>query len=658
MDINIKHAIPFLRGLLVSSLAVIGVLMLFRIVFIVFNVPISVLATQVGDLPKAIYNALRFDLQVAAYVAILPTVILLAQPFIPSPHCRQYAQRACTWYYTVAITLLASLSAIDLGYYANFNSHISLTFFDFFDEEPISLIQTIWDDYPVVWIVIALCIIAFLIKKTTNKAYAQGHSTARISTKKTGCTILGYIAVLVICLRGSVGPYPLQVEDLIVSVDERVNNIIPNAAYMLKKALKEKSMVFESKSTETLLKEYGFSNMQEAIDTFADNRVTLSADTLPTLHKVLFAQAPDTITSQPNILLLCSESWSNFLMQMGKELQCGMDKHFAEDMVFDNFQSVRNGTIATIENITISTPYQRVFRSKYCLQCLPSSIALPFHNSGYTTEFISGMDMAWENCTPSLKYQLFDKLTGKYEIMAENPKAEANAVGVYDEYMLQTILKRLNRKTQQPQMIIGMTTTNHPPLTIPEHTQLPALPKDFCKQKCFNSVGEDVIEKYLKAYQYYNSCLTHFLNEFKKSEASKNTILMITGDHNVRAILNYNIIGKRWQNSVPLYIYLPPSLRNGAYPIHSKKWGCHYDLVATMAPFAFKNTEYMKLGSNLLDTTIADNQSYSYNEDQTRADASYLAIGKRKAAAREFLLRLYFQKVFANQKNKSRQQKK
>lgn len=198
-------------------------------------------------------------------------------------------------------------------------------------------------------------------------------------------------------------------------------------------------------------------------------------------------------------------------------------------------------------------------------------------------------------------------------------------------------------------MIMGMTTTNHPPLTIPDNVKLPAIPKEFCSKSCFNNVDKDVVEKYLKAYQYFNTCLAHFLDEFKKSEAAKNTILIITGDHNVRAILNYNVIGKRWQNSVPLYIYLPPCFRSKNYPAHPKKWGCHYDLLATMAPFAFKNTEYMKLGNNLLDGSIPDAQSYSYNEEQTRAETPYLAIAKRKAAARELLLHLYFQRIFAEQ---------
>lgn len=644
---RIKDTMPFLRGLLISSSLVVGILVLFRLIFIALNVPIQVICDQCGDLTMTVYNALRFDMQVAAYVALLPTVIMLAQAFIASAHTKMWLKQFCSWYYAIAIILISLLSAIDLGYYANFNSHISITFFDFFDEEPLSLVQTIWDDYPVVWIAIGLCVVGFICKIISNKAYSHVGKPCKISPKGISCRLVGYVVILAICLRGSLGMYPLQVEDLVVSADERINNIIPNAPYMLKKALKEKSVVFDTKSTDALLKEYSFASLKEAMDTFNDADNALTADTLASLRKVLFSHAADTMKHlQPNILLLCSESWSNYLLHQ-KPLQCGMEKHLAQDIFFSNYQSVRNGTVATIENITVSTPYPRVFRSKYRKDCLPSAITLPFRNSGYTCEFISGMDLAWENCGIALKKQKFDKLPGKFDILKEIPKAEYNGIGVYDEYMLDVILNHLNRDTKHPQMIMGMTTTNHPPLDLPSNVKLPALPKDYCKQACFSNVGEDVVMKYLRAFQYYDKNLAAFLDKFKKSKAADNTILVITGDHNVRSILDYNTVDKKWKNSVPLYVYLPPYLRSNNYPLYSKKYGCHYDILATLAPFAFKGTDYMKLGNNLLDTTVPDDRSYSYNEEQTLAAPNYLKKAERKAQARELLLRLYFQKTFA-----------
>lgn len=115
-------------------------------------------------------------------------------------------------------------------------------------------------------------------------------------------------------------------------------------------------------------------------------------------------------------------------------------------------------------------------------------------------------------------------------------------------------------------MVLVMTTTNHPPFDLPDNINLSELPDSFYDNKCFENVGKDVLRKYINAYRYFNKSLAGFLDSFKQSENAKSTILIITGDHNVRSILNYNTIGYQWQNSVPLYIYLPPYLRKEGYP--------------------------------------------------------------------------------------------
>lgn len=58
---RIKDTMPFLRGLLISSSLVVGILVLFRLIFIALNVPIQVICDQCGDLAMMVYNALRFD---------------------------------------------------------------------------------------------------------------------------------------------------------------------------------------------------------------------------------------------------------------------------------------------------------------------------------------------------------------------------------------------------------------------------------------------------------------------------------------------------------------------------------------------------------------------------------------------------------------------
>lgn len=636
-----------LRLTLLFSLLLWLVLALFRLAFAMLYVPFSVVAGNASSLPLLLYNALRFDLQVTAYAALLPTALALASAFLPIGRA---VKGIVKWYYVVVATLVAVLECIDLGYYANFGTHISVTFFDFFDEGPAELAVAIWEEYPVMKFFFAVVAVAALLAWVGGRLGGKVFD-ARISLGWKGMagTWVAYVALLVACLRGSLGMFPLQVEDIIVCTDERINNLVPNAPYMLKKAMKEKSQAFKFRPVGKLLADYGFNNLQEALDAYTDGRVRLSADTTATLQSALFAQAPDTLAKpQPNVVILCCESWSNYLMELQSkddDVLCGLQRHLDEDMLLRRFQSVRNGTVATMECVSVATPFLRMFRSKYRYQPLPTSITVPFKASGYTCEFVTGMDQAWENCGEALRCQGFDKVTGKYELMRENPKAVANSIGVYDEYMLQALLARLCQRSEKPQMIMGITTTNHPPFELPKGIQLPALTEKVYANACFNDVGRDVLANYLRTYQYFNRSLARFLDEFKRSVAARNTVLVLTGDHNVRSILNYNVVSQRWQYSVPLYVYLPPCLRRADYPRHADPWGCHYDILATVAPYAFKHTSYLRLGQDLLADSLDVSRSYSFNEKQTLANPQFLDKAKRKSSARELLLFVYLQRV-------------
>jgi len=451
-------------------------------------------------------------------------------------------------------------------------------------------------------------------------------------------------------MRGSVWRFPLQIEDTFVSNQKILNDLVPNAVYMFKKAYKEKKNAFRMEGTADLLRQYKFKSLQEALDVYTEGKVKMqNNDTLAALQRALFAEVGDSLKQpQPNIVIIYSESWSNYLFnlqQKNAEMYFGLERHFKEDLLFRNFQSVQNGTVASLENLYVSTPFPRFFASAYRFKTLPTSIALPFKASNYTTIFMSGMDAAWENCAEALVHQQFDAIYDKFFILKDYPRATYNSIGVYDEYLFQALLDKLNKPSEKRQMIAVMTTTNHPPFEFPKDLTLPSLPDSFYGKKCFAERNRKVLDKYLTGFRYYNKALNDFLNRFKASAAAKNTILVITGDHNVRVILNYDAIDKRYEHSVPLYVYLPPYLRKEAYNKLTNRWGDHDDILATLAPFAFRNTKYFKMGKNLLDTSVSDSTYYSANVEQIESIPTYRKKAERLTAARNLLRLVYFTKV-------------
>lgn len=645
---------------LIKHSAIILVILFFvRICFAIAFVPMSIISSNLTVLPRLLFNSLRFDVQVVCYVLLLPTVLTFVFAALRKPWTERVLSRFRRLYFSIVCTLLLAISGIDMGFYANFNSHINLTFFDFFNEGPMSLIQTIWEEYHCVYEAIAFLLILLPIlllirrielgKSSARNALhsASRQQPSRLKVIKLSATILLYIAFLVIGLRGSVWRFPLQIEDTFVSNQKPLNDLVPNAIYMLKKAYKEKNNAFKIAKTDDLLHEYKFKSLQEALDVYTDGKVKMAKnDTLTALQHALFEEVGDSLKQpQPNIVIIYSESWSNYLFnlqQKDAEMYFGLERHFKDDLLFRNFQSVQNGTVASLENLYVSTPFPRFFASAYRFKTLPTSIALPFKASNYTTTFMSGMDAAWENCAEALVHQQFDAIYDKFSLLKDYPHATYNSIGVYDEYLFKALLDRLEKPSKKRQMIAVMTTTNHPPFEFPKDLKLPPLPESFYGKKCFAEHNRKVLDKYLTGFRYYNKVLNEFLNRFKASAAAKNTILIITGDHNVRSILDYDAVDKRYEHSVPLYIYLPTYLRKEAYNKLTNRWGSHDDILATLAPFAFHDTKYFKMGHNLLDTSVPDSTYYSANVDQIESVPTYRKEAERLTAARNLLRQVYF----------------
>ena len=651
-----------LKYLIKHSAVILVILLFVRLCFAIAFVPINIISSNLAVLPRLFFNVLRFDMQVVCYVLLLPTVLTFVFAALRKPWTDHVLSRFRKVYYSIVNILLLALSGIDLGFYSNFNSHINLTFFDFFNEGPMSLIQAIWEEYHCIYeglaFLLLVLLILFVIRRIETDKLFSCQSNCSSSKQKTSYSqiikistiILLYIAFLVIGMRGSVWQFPLQIEDTFVSVQKSLNDLVPNAAYMLKKACKEKIKAFKVESTDELLSQYRFESLQEALDTYTDGKVKIvNNDTLAALQRALFAEVSDSLKQpQPNVVIIYSESWSNYLFnlqQKDAEINFGLDHHFNEDLLFRNFQSVQNGTINSLENLFVATPFPHFFTSSYRFNTLPTSIALPFKDSNYTTMFMSGMDAAWENCAEALPHQQFDAVYDKFFILKDYPHATYNSIGVYDEYLFQALLDKLEKPSAKRKMITVMTTTNHPPFEYPDDLKLPPLPDTFYGKKCFAEHNRKVLDKYLTGFRYYNKALNDFLNRFKVSAAAKNTILVITGDHNVRVILNYDVIDKRYEHSVPLYIYLPPYLRKEAYNKLTNRWGSHDDILATLAPFAFRDTKYFKMGKNLLDTSVSDSTYYSANVDQIEAIPSYKKKAERLTDARNLLRLVYFTKV-------------
>lgn len=635
-----------------------GVFAVARILHLFGHTTFDNVLAHADSLPMLLWNAWRFDTQALTYISLPILVASLIVPWFGNNAVKRCI-RFMRGYYAVMLSALSALVTAEFFFYGNFNSRYNIVFFDFFDEGPWGLLQTMWQDYPfarIVLAVIALGLVIFFIGRYISKIQIRergffGTSAAIIST-------VAIAGITFIFMRGSVTRYTLQVEAFMVSTDETINQSVPNAVYLLKKAYKERSNSFKLYSDEQLLTREGFKSIDEAIE--AAGLQLVDGTNSEKCEAALFSSTPgysnDTLPC-PNVLLVLSESWSNFLTEMDNEekldLLCSLREHLQQDIMLNNFQSVRNGTIYSIEAVTLTMPYMRFFNSRYRFKSLPTSIAYPFKQNGYSTTFVTGMDPTWENVLEGLGYQSFDTIIGRQDILHDIKGSTTSAIGVYDEFLMQYIFERLsNDKSGTPQFILALTTTNHPPFTYPDNMQLPPLGDEWYKSPYLTG-DQEVLRKYGLGAQYANRSIGDFLTTLKASPLAQNTIVVVTGDHNVRSILDYDKVPTKQRFAVPLYIYLPPqyALSNSNKERIEKRYGSHYDLLSTIAPLALKKeTHYLNIGQNLLDTTANNNNFFSYSEKQLLAPAgSNIDSLMRVMKSRELLMEIYYQQQFRSE---------
>ena len=633
-----------LIGILIFSLA--------RVFHLAQQTSFENISKHIDSLPLFLWNSWRFDIQAITYISLPAILVALIAVFVGKKgvsRCSAFLRI----YYAILLSIVSLIVTAEFYFFNNFTSRYNIVFFDFFDEGPLSLLITMWQDYPLLKILLSVMAFGVLI-------YTAGKYISKISVNfkfnPLYLLLIAIIGVTFIFMRGSVTRYTLQVEAFMVSNDEKINQAVPNSFYLLKKAYKERKNSFKIYSDEQLLSDGGFHNIDDAIRN-AGLPLCNAETNIEKLENAIFATAPgndkDSLGS-PNVLLILSESWSSIITNMDKgdslDILCSLRKHLNEDISLKNFQSVRNGTIYSIEMVTMTMPYIRFFNSRYRFKNIPTSIAHPFKEDGYNTAFITGIDPTWENILEGLSYQGFDTIIGRQDILHQIEGSSTNAIGVYDEYLMQYLFERMNNDNNKPQFTIVLTTTNHPPFTYPDNMELPPLTDEW-----YNStdlIGDkDVLTKYGLGAQYANKSIGDFLTKFKASDLANNTIVIITGDHNARSIFNYsNSTTSKLQYSVPFYMYLPPSYCVSAEEkeIIEKRYASHYDILSTIAPLSLKKgTKYLNVGNNILDTTKQNKDFFSYNEEQIMApEESNKDSLMNVMKSRELIMKLYYQNQF------------
>lgn len=548
------------------------------------------------DILLAFFVGVRFDISAICY-AFLPLALgWLVSLFIPERNSIKFQNiysNISKFYLLFVSFVFVSLFITDFFFYQFFQSHINILFFGIFKDDTQAVLQSVWTDYPILKIIL-MYIVSFFIFIFIHKKSCD----LPILKKKYALLLLTIFPLFIIGMRGSIGVFTLRREHTNVCVNEFINSLCYNPIYALKFAHSELKDNHINPDIQNELKNNGFKDIHQVYSQYqGQNSSYFDANGYATTpNNEFLAQNP------PNVVFVLMESMSNHYFELHSEklnLLGDLKALLPELYYFKNGLSSFDGTIYSLENLLVNTPKGIISQSPYFDTSFSSSVANPFKAQGYQTAFITGAHTSWRNIDNFIKNQNFDIIEGNSHIQKKYPKAETFAWGTHDQHLFEYITEFLKTPSKKPKFIFSLTVSNHTPYEIPTHyTPYPISLEEIKDQL---RVDEKTALDNFYSHQYAASQLAKFINNIKNSPLGENTIIIATGDHNIRQIFEYNSEKFFLKNSVPILFYIPEKYKPQFF--NPNIMVSHKDIFPTIFNLSLSNQKYIYSGDDMFKNT-------------------------------------------------------
>jgi phosphoglycerol transferase MdoB-like AlkP superfamily enzyme len=540
-----------------------------------------------SSLLKSFLLGARFDISILAYINLFVIFIFSIFLVIKNFLLFRISVLFLKIYYFLVFSAIVILDIIDFGFYISFGEHINILIFDFFSDDTFAIIKTILYDRRFLIALISLVTVIFMIYKLVSFTTSKLTSKHRVIDTSifnviSKILVILFIPFITFCLaRGTLSMFPLGKFHAQISNNQFINNVALTSIHSFCDALDAK--IVQVDNYVDIAKKFNIK--KEEIDINIFNKVSIA----------------NTIAEEikPNIVFIILEGFGELPILYNSQnfdVLGELDKHFQEDFVFYNFLSAGKITVHALESTVLNMPQRpfslQITQTPKAFKQFSSSIVLPYKKANYFTKVVYGGSIAWRGIDNFLKAQGFDEVYGESSIKNEY----RHQWGINDAQFFELILRELKNSNGHPMFIYAMSTATHPPYKTPSYYK-PLninIPKDILHMM----PGETKYGvKIFESYQFANRQAAKFLNEIKNSEFAKNTIVVITGDHNLREFKTTTQEELFKKYSVPMYMYVPEKLRKDIDVTIS---GCHMDIAPTLYDLSLSKAQYTAAGESLL----------------------------------------------------------
>jgi phosphoglycerol transferase MdoB-like AlkP superfamily enzyme len=596
------------------------IFLFFRIYYLISFGNYTNLQNYLSQIPIILQTSLRYDTSVIGYTLLPLFIIFLIGVFLKKQNekINTIFSFIIRKYSLFSFIILIIISSFDFYFYKTYGHHFSPIIFGLKDDATSSILVSLWNDYPVIKLFIFWIICFYLIKNLLKKIDKQ---TIPIHFNYSLSVIVAIIFSLLylIGLRGTLTSHGLDLRHASITDNQFLNEMTINPAFALKEAVSKAQNSKITLDYNKTLVDNGFETISEAKKVFLNSNQNNTA-----LNEALFKITPKNEfleNNPPNVVFILMESLSRHLFDLHSNncnLLDKLDEQLPYCYTFENTLSSRNLTIHSLENILTGTPYTPISQSPYSNIPLSTGIIRPFKEANYTSHFIYGGLYGWRNIGSYLKTQGFENIITQKELETKYKNPFKFTWGIHDEYLYNETYKILESGTK-PQFIFILTISNHTPYKLPDNfIAKPIHFPDSLYDKM--RMDKEIVDQSLKAFQYANRQLGLFIEKIRNSSLGENTIIVITGDHNLHRGFKYSKNEEFLAHSVPLIFYIPKKYQP-TKKINLNNFGSHKDIFPSIYNLSLSNAKYFNTGENLFN----NNDNYSVN-DFTFAANKYGAV--------------------------------
>jgi len=507
-----------------SALALLLMYSLLRGALLIYN------RELMGDTPastfvEAFYNGMRFDLRVVVY-ACIPLLLALFSVRAMA------ARRALRWWLTGFASLTLFLALTELDFYREFHQRLNSLVFQYFQEDPQTVLSMLWNGFPVGRYLLAWALATWLLAKLfkgldlfTRPAQPSLLSSAAphsLPWQWRWLALLLCLVISVVAARGHLrqGP-PLRWGDAYTTDSMFANQLGLNGTLTLYTAAANTFGTHRDNAWKaTLNDEDALKAVREMLLTPHDQLV--DADSAA-IRRNFTPPAEGTLPIKNVVVILMESFAGHFVGALGSPLNITphFDKLAKEGLLFKRFFS--NGTHT----------HQGMFATMACFPNLPSFeylmrtpegghkfSGLPqlLSPRGFDNLYVYNGNFQWDNQSGFFSNQGMTNFIGREDFV--NPVFMDPTWGVSDQDMFDRGALELEKNYgSKPFYALLQTLSNHTPY---------ALPIDLPVERVS---GQGSTDEHLTAMRYSDWALGQFFEKARKAPYFKETLFVIVGDH-------------------------------------------------------------------------------------------------------------------------------